>query len=329
MRGRWLAPLTGLLAVIVLAAGPSARADTSGGARSELERGYELRRKGNYVEALPHLLESYRLDPQMKTLLNLADSEEHVGKLVDARNHWKAALAQASAQRDGDIRQEAQRRIGALDGRIPSLKIRLPADAPAGCTVELDGVPVAAGDIGVLTPTDPGRRTVVVRAPGHESRSVEVILATAEAREVLVPLGPELPAPPSVAPPPAVVVQPEVPERPVASGSSLRYVGLAVAGVGVVGVGLGTFFGLTAINKRNDANCPSNVCTGPSGQPAVLRDAVSAGNVSTVFFIAGAALVAGGATLWLVAPRGGRTTALAVAPTMASHAGGLALAGRW
>jgi serine/threonine-protein kinase len=328
MRGRWLVPATVALAALVV--GP-ARAESPSGARSELERGYELRRKGNFVEALPHLLESYRLDPQVKTLINLADSEEHVGKLVDARGHWRAALDQATGPHETDIRQEAQKRLSALDARIPTLKIRLESDAPAGCVVELDGVALPPSQLGVFVPTDPGRRAIVVRAPGHANKTFDVILETAEAREVLVVPGAETAAPPTYpAPASTAVAPPERPEPPPPStGSPIGYVGIALGGVGLAGIGVGTFFGVTAINKKSQADCPGNVCTGPSGQPATLHDAVAAGNVSTVFFIAGAALVVGGATLWLVAPRAGRATAVAALPTGASHTGGLAVAGTW
>jgi hypothetical protein len=126
------------------------------------------------------------------------------------------------------------------------------------------------------------------------------------------------------------VTPPPRPEpAPPSSSSPLTYVGVTLTGLGVVGLGIGTAFGVTALTKRNDADCPNNVCTGPSGQPSTLHQAASAGNVATAFFIAGSVLVAGGATLWIVAPRRNRGAALLASPTVASHAGGAALAGTW
>jgi hypothetical protein len=79
---------------------------------------------------------------------------------------------------------------------------------------------------------------------------------------------------------------------------TLRYVGYGLAGAGVVGLGLGAIFGMTAIAKKNDANCDGNgFCD--SGPRA---DAIDAARVSTIAFVAGAVLGAGGVALILLSP---------------------------
>jgi tetratricopeptide (TPR) repeat protein len=58
-----------LLMVLAILASPAlARAADPAAARAQLETGYGLKEEGKYQEALPHLLESLRLDPQLKTL---------------------------------------------------------------------------------------------------------------------------------------------------------------------------------------------------------------------------------------------------------------------
>ena len=54
--------------------------------------------------------------------------------------------------------------------------------------------------------------------------------------------------------------------------------------------------------------CPGAVCTDPRGVTAG-NDAHSAGNVSTIAMIIGAAGIAGGITLWFTAPRENATAA--------------------
>jgi hypothetical protein len=107
--------------------------------------------------------------------------------------------------------------------------------------------------------------------------------------------------------------------------SPWRAVGLATAGVGVVGLGVGVALGVLAMNKKSDAGCDSNsVC--PT-QPAAdtLSDAKSAANASTAFFVAGGVLAAGGISLWLLAP----SSAVRAAATVGDRSAGLALQGAW
>lgn len=82
----------------------------------------------------------------------------------------------------------------------------------------------------------------------------------------------------------------------------LPTVGLIIAGAGVVGLGLGTVFGVVASSKQSDSGCNGTKCPDDTSK-GKLDDAISAATKSTVFFIAGGALLAGGLTLYFVAPR--------------------------
>jgi hypothetical protein len=323
-------PARALVAVLVgaaaLALAAPARADASSQARVELERGYELRSRGNYVEALPHLLESFRLDPKLKTLINLADCEEHVGKLVDARAHWAGAREQAARENTAPVRSEAERRVADLDARTPKLRIFVGPSAPAAARVEEDGAPLDRSTLGAPTPTDPGRHVLVVRADGYEPGRYEVILNAAEQRELVVDVGATI-AITATAPPETRSASPTSgPER----GAPMRVAGLVTAGVGVVGVGVGAYFGLDAIQKKSAANCPQNECDlRNGGDPARQQAAMQSGRLSTIFFVAGAAVTAAGVTLWLVAPRTPRAAGISLAPRVAFDGGGFAVDGRW
>jgi hypothetical protein len=119
------------------------------------------------------------------------------------------------------------------------------------------------------------------------------------------------------------------PQTPPAHSSPLKTAGLVVGAVGLVGLGVGTVFGVLAMSKNssaNDGHCGSafggtNNCdaTGLS----LRSDAVKFGNVSTVAFIAGGVLAAGGLGLWLFAP----STSVQAGATVGSGGAGLTVRG--
>jgi hypothetical protein len=111
--------------------------------------------------------------------------------------------------------------------------------------------------------------------------------------------------------------------------SPLKTAGLVVGAVGVAGLGVGAVFGILAISKNSSANndhCGAafggtNHCD-PTGI-SLRSDAVNFGNVSTISFIAGGVLAAGGASLWLFAP----STSVQAGPTVGDGGAGLTVRG--
>jgi hypothetical protein len=114
-----------------------------------------------------------------------------------------------------------------------------------------------------------------------------------------------------------------------AVGDSQRTVAFLVGGVGIVGVVVGSVFGLVSISRGKDADkeCQPpdyNICTAKGVEAGSA--AMSAGNVSTVAFVAGGVLVAGGVVLYLTAPSGAR---VAIAPSVTHHSASLGLSTRF
>jgi hypothetical protein len=281
--------------------------------------GRDLVKEGNYAAACPKLAESARLDAKVGTLARLAECEEHIGKLASARARWQQASNLAKATNDNRA-AHAESELARIDRIVPKIEIVLSGDAPRDLVLRLDDAELGTGSLGVKLPVDPGKHTIHASAPGKRAASIEtetkadgivsrvVIPALAdEASPAPVPA----PAPPS--PPPPREAPPE------STGSSpLRTIGLATAAVGVVGIGVGTVFGVIAKSKRDDSNaqpggCNGNDCPGPAAD--TRNDARSAGNVSTVFFVAGAVLAAAGVTMFFVAPSNAR--AVRIAPVVA------------
>src|SRR5690606_20012508 len=93
---------------------------------------------------------------------------------------------------------------------------------------------------------------------------------------------------------------------PTSSGEGLptqRVVALALGGVGVVGLGLGTFFGLRAMSSLDAANahCDDRFCNEEG--LGFRDDARTEANVSTIAFAASALAIGGGIALWVTAPK--------------------------
>jgi serine/threonine-protein kinase len=84
---------------------------------------------------------------------------------------------------------------------------------------------------------------------------------------------------------------------------SRRIVSYALVGAGVAGLGVGTFFGLRAMSKNDDAEerCPNTRCNDREGV-SLAEEASDAATISNVAFGLGLAALAGGVVLYLTAP---------------------------
>jgi hypothetical protein len=101
------------------------------------------------------------------------------------------------------------------------------------------------------------------------------------------------------------------------------------AGLAVVGAGVGTIFGVQMLSKKSDAQSHADSATGRCLDvqcQTSSHDAVTAGNIATVGWVAAGALAATGVALWLTAPSGVRAE---VVPAPAFHGGAVVLRGRF
>lgn len=115
----------------------------------------------------------------------------------------------------------------------------------------------------------------------------------------------------------AAIVVNEAPRSPAASKSSTaRIVGYSLIAVGAVGLGLGTYFGLSASSQNSDSGryCNGNYCTAPGA--SLRTDAQSSALASTVSFSAGLAAGAVGAAMILFDPFSKHLRSSRVIPTI-------------
>ena len=285
-------------------------------------RGREAVKKSDFATAVRFFGESNRLDPKVGTLLNLADAEEHVGQLASARQHWQQAADLAHSLSD-ERANLAGERFAAVDKRVPKLILKAPANSPAGMTVKRDGVELSAVGFGLPLPADPGEHTITISAPGRVARAFHVELKEGEQKEVqldLAPQAPDVPAPQTASPTSPVIAvtpaptapttptttaneTPPKPEEPATSHSSRKTLAYAVGGLGIVGLGVGTIFGLQAISKNSASNADGHCTNGCDATGKLARnDALAAARISTVGFILGGAALATGVVLFVTAP---------------------------
>jgi hypothetical protein len=337
MRGRGCRSI--VAAVVALAASTPAGASGQGttdpaAAEALFKQARQLMSASNYAEACPKLAESQRLDPGTGTLLNLATCYEKNGQVASAWATYKSAATAAQNANELDRARLARSRAAALEAKLSTLTIVVPASADRpDLSVSRDGEPVGRPAWGTPIPVDPGSHSVQASAPGRRSWQGQAQVEGAAAKvSIEVPaLEPETAATPASAAAPATA-QPAAPEASATSspGSTQRLIGLVVAGIGLVGIGVGAAFGIVAKSDNDGVggNCNQGVCN-QQGLSS-LDSAHTAATVSTVAFAAGGVTLAGGALLYFLAPRASSSgSGFVVAPSAGPHTAGLELDARW
>ncbi len=291
-------------------------------------------RAGDYAKACPLFADSLKAEPGTGVLMNLADCEEHLGKVASAWQHWREALDTLSGKNDKRAAL-ARRKIAALDRRLPRLTLRLAAGAPGESRVERDGVELGASALGLPVPVDPGAHTIVVRAPRHQERTFTVSVREAQLVEQSVDAGAALPEKPPVATGASgdgAVREATSEAAPARSGSAARPIGYALVGIGVVGIGVGTVAGLVALDKKSTVqqHCQSDPAGGVGCTDQTGVDAAATGRtmstVSTIGFAAGAASLAVGVLLLVAGGSRTSDTQAALTPHVLPGGAGLSFA---
>jgi len=264
-------------ALVLIALAPSARASGPRATAVELfEHGRTLAAQGRCAEAVPFFLDTLKIEPSVGALLNLGDCREKLGDAADAYRRFRDAAALAERQND-DRGALARARASALEARLP----RIVVVAPPGARVTIDGedatrATVAEGEhvVRAVAPTKRPWETTV-RASGTATTTVVV---------------------------PSLADAPKPPARRARDGRAQQTLGIVAALAGGAGLATSGVLGAVALAKKGDA---TSLASGPS--ESAFDDARASAKLfadaSTVAFVVGAALVAAGVTVWLVAPR--------------------------
>lgn len=196
--------------VAVLATGSIARAEPSSDdasiAREQFRRGIEAVDAGKWDEARSAFQRSYDAWPRPYTLLNLAGAQSQSGKLVASSESYRKFLRDATGPA-AEQKGAAEAALADVERRMPHVKLVPSAPLLATDTLAIDARSVANAMVNVPLPIDPGEHEVVVGRGGAPIARVEVTLAEAESKDVVL----EVPAPP---PPPRKVVIAPLPPPP-------------------------------------------------------------------------------------------------------------------
>jgi hypothetical protein len=272
-------------------------------AQKLFDEGRALMQEGKIAEACPKFAASEQLASSGGTLLNLADCYEKNGQLASAWAKFHDVASRAQRAGRTDVEAMANNRIKQIEPKLSYLTIIVPQARVEGLEVRRDGeiAPKAAWDTAL--PIDGGDHTIEAMAPGKQTRVISVHIAPSGDRST-VTLEPLESAPVGAPTASASKDQASDAKGDARGWAPQQSLGLIAAGAGIVAVGVGVVFGLQAISKNKDAEafCPASPqCNDPQGV-SLTNDAKSAATVSTVGFVAGALLVAGGVTVYLTAP---------------------------
>ena len=334
-----------LLSLLPLAPSPLLAEDAGSKAAAQAlyDQAVKLMDEGSFAEACKKLEDSDKLFQGIGTRARLGECYAKSRRLASAWTTYRSALSAAEAKGDSRV-AELRGRADALEPQLSRLRIDVPvASKTAGLRVSHDGRDVPEGLWGAPVPVDGGPHTIEASAPGRTTwkTTVTVKVDRDQAVVVVAPLVAVAEAPSAsasaVPPPPASVAMAPASAAPsaapVEASSTQRTVGLVAGGVGVVSVGVGVFFGLQTISKKNASNADghcnaANVCDATG--TALRNDGKSTATLSTVFTGLGAVGLIGGAALFLTAPSSAdKRGKLQVTPSVARDGAGVHMMGSW
>jgi hypothetical protein len=345
-----------------------ARADTGDVVAAEalFRSGKDLLAAKDYAHACPKLAESFRLDPATGTLLALAICHERDGKLASAWGEYSDVASRSKAEGRTDREVAARSKVEELQSQLSTLTIIVPDAAQVpGLEVKRGGTAIAPAWFGTPVPVNGGTVSIDATAPGKKPRHGEITLAPNGDRESVTidpledataPAVAVVPVPATTAPTVPTATTTTAPVAPAPPGatsaprpgtdsaksdptldrpglSPLQVTGLFAGAVGVVGLGLGTFFTVQASDKNNDSQgeCEGNACTQTGAKNR--KDALTDGNIATGMFIGGGVLAAAGAAFVIWGGHRSQETApspatsLRLVPTSGPHGFGGMLEG--
>ncbi len=300
-RARWLFGLVALAA----SAAPATRAVAQNNAavsESLFREGRALLEAGKTQAACDKFDESQRLDPALGTLLNLAECHALVGRTASAWARFRELSEKARRAGQKDREAYAEDQASALAKKLSYVSLRF---VPALVIDELaiDGQVLGAASYSTPIPLDPGSHRVVVSV-GADGYEVTVqVPATPGEHSVDVPLDDAH----RMAQPPRVPVT--------TTGVDARAIaGWSTVGAGLIGVGLGSYFGARALSLRDDSDtrCRGTVCDAV-GLELYDEAHINADAATVAFAIAGAALATGTGLLIWVATDGSQNASVSVA----------------
>jgi hypothetical protein len=303
-------------------------------AESLFREGKRLSAAHKYADACPKFAESYKLDPGLGTLLNLATCHEAEGKTASAWAEFSEASSRARRDADNDRAQLAEEHVRSLEPKLAHINIVLtPGPTLAGLVIKFDGRELSSAALGMQIPVDPGQHQIEATAPGKQGYALGVAApGPAGSTTVTVPQlqdAPRAAAPVAAAPTAAratPVAQPAGSSAPAASGPSHTAVIASGVATGVFLVGAVT----TGILYSGDRSAFNTANSNRDPDRFSKRDSAATMGTVNLVFSAGT-LVSAGLLVYFLASQSSHEAApsarLQLLPVIAGNGAGIEVRG--
>jgi hypothetical protein len=192
MRNHRTLALIALSSALFLAA-PAVYAQPSAAARQEAGRhfrsGVESYQRGDYSTALAEFQSAYRIAPHHSVRVNIANCFMHLGRPIDALNHFESFVSEAATA--GGIpaqqRREVAGQLAELRGQVGEVQVRVEPASVRDPIISVDGqTATATGVVRMM----PGRHSVEVTADGYAAGRQEITVSAGQRMEVAITLRP-------------------------------------------------------------------------------------------------------------------------------------------
>jgi hypothetical protein len=252
-----------------------------------------------FLVLLPQLAPavSRAAEPSKQECVSANERAQDLRRAAQLREAKKELAVCMSAGCPAPVREDCAARLSEVDAAMPSLvfvaKDRGGNDMSA-VLVTMDGLPFADNLDGTAVAVDPGEHKFIFEGEGlPATEKVVVVHEGDKSRHVNVVLGgtaADLPADS---------------QEGLFSPKNRRTIGMAVGGAGALGVLVGTAFGIVAKSTYDHAwdECGKDARSCPPQGVSDGKAAHDQASVSTVSFVTGALLLAGGAVLYFSAPK--------------------------
>jgi hypothetical protein len=317
--------LVGFLSGALLLCASSARAEdaeTRTAARDLATQGAQAFEAGQYAEASDFFRRAHELVPAPSIALLRARSLAKLGQLLEAIDIYEQTtrfkLPDDAPEAYLQAVETARSEIEGVRRRLARLKVVVIGVDGEPAQVSMDDKPTPHALLGVERPVNPGQHRIEARVAGQIRVTRELSLVEGESYQIELDVRPVQPAPK-----PVVFVQPTAPASvpPSAGLSSQKTWGYISLGVGALGLGIGTYSGVTALHHKSELDA---VCdpTCPESSAADLDAYRTNRTVSYVSYGVGIAATVTGVLLLTLGKPSQQHLAVRVLPT------GLQIGGR-
>jgi hypothetical protein len=234
-------------------------------ARSAAETGADAFDQGQYERALELFTRAEELVHAPPHLLFMARSLTKLGRLVEAQETYMK-LVREQQQKNAPsafvaAHAQAEQEVSAVEARLAHVTVGVRGPDADKAVVTMDKTDLPAAVVGIPMPVDPGSHVFSAHTQRAKSNAVTVTLRDGANENValLLPTPSATAAPSSAASAEEAAPQAEGGPADKAAGDSAgvsgqRIAGYITLGVGVAGTGVGTYFLISSLDKRGQAD---------------------------------------------------------------------------